>query len=339
MDDVEGHLGTDLWRWHPGDLDVESIPSVNCDLELPGRWAGTLMKSLIWIAAHWPSRPHGLRFLASCANHHLSFLFPIVVVTQVQRFNRVGSVPGPQAFALAAFALVTLAVAALSLPSGPGNYNLLWLSLGACQALSFLSLTRPLKESMFLGVVMTAVAWTLTSQGSWLPNPDYVAAIFAPAITMALAALARHTVDQVTFQIWQAEESLARDAAGETAESDFATALQTRLLPQRAEIAEFLKEVTADPLSPEHPWVRHKAAQLERNTRELLLSPRTELSQATAALRRVGWTVTVRSSNDLPSQPEHQLAQAIEQLGSGKVTPAAVTLTATDQGDLAGVCW
>ncbi len=342
MDDVEGTsrvdsisgVGTQVTlTWNP-------IPERQLRPGTAGQGgAGTLMKSLIWIATPLAlTAPWFAIFLAGQLRWPitvtvLSFLFPIVVVTQVQRFNRVGSVPGPQAFALAAFALVTFAVAALALPSGPGNYNLLWLSLGACQALSFLSLTRPLKESMLLGVAMTAVAWTLTSQGSWLPNPDYVAAIFAPAITMALAALARHTVDQVTFQIWQAEESLARDAAGETAESDFVTALHTRLLPQRVEIAEFLKEVTADPLSPEHPWVRHKAAQLERNTRELLLSPRTELSQATAALRRVGWTVTVRSSNDLPSQPEHQLAQAIEQLGSGKVTPGAVTLTATDQGD------
>ena len=82
--------------------------------------AGTVMKSLIWIATPLAlTAPWFAIFLAGQLRWPitvtvLSFLFPIVVVTQVQRFNRVGSVPGPQAFALAAFALVTLAVAALT---------------------------------------------------------------------------------------------------------------------------------------------------------------------------------------------------------------------------------
>mgnify|MGYP000934354658 CR=1 FL=1 len=272
--------------------------------------------------------PHPIALIA------MSALLPLVGWFTIRVGVRNAGLSWVQAAAVIGFAVVCAAVGGWSLPTEQSNFNLYWLAFGSSVLIAILSFLRPLRDCFILGGLLFLVIWSFTSwaEGTWF-NTAYTNALLAPA-TMTLPALAvRFAIDQSTWDILRSDVASAQAAAASLAEGEFSHELRTRLNPLRLPLETFLADIVANPESVSDPVVRRRAASLERDTRELLMSSQTGLLQRISHLRSEGWTVTLRATQGLPVSVESVAIEALRLLSAAATAPRSVTVTAAELDD------
>ncbi len=264
----------------------------------------------------------------------LSVAQPVVQYAAVRRGLSRGQLSAVESWALAGFATLSCLIGGLALPQGPGGFNLYWLALSASLGISVLSLFRPLRESLILGFVLTGVVWATTARLSdgWF-NSDYAPAFGTTILMSVVAWIVARTLARMSFDILSAEEASAQASASAVAATEFEHELRDRLRPHQDQLMAFLDQVARDPQAVTLVGVRREAAELERTTRESMLSSRTPLLSEVARLRENGWTVTLRATSGLPVAVEQRAVDALTELAERFPSPCVITLTAAELGD------
>ncbi len=240
-----------------------------------------------------------------------------------------------QSVALGLFAWACTIVNVLLLPVDSVHPRLLWLVIMATGLPSVISLFRPLKEAVIVGVgisVLTLITLLVCQPNA--PLAPNTTVLMSPLITIGIAFVVRRLVDRCAFEIWTNEERLRDATSGLNGGEYFTTRLEQRLLGSKSMLVEFLDHVVAHPSTLEDEATREQADRLERGLRDVIaLSVDPALGSALTRLRLGGWTLRSRWGEQVPSTIQQGMAQALDHLPATAPThegiAPSITLTAT----------
>lgn len=204
----------------------------------------------------------------------------------------------------------------LLLPADLAPPRLLWLAVTVTGLPAILTLFRPLRESVVvgLGVCLVTLAALLITRPS-APLVPILPILLTPVFTVGVAIGVRRLIDRCAFEIWSQEKAARDDGPSPTESRAFRAHLDERLGGCRPELTTFLDAIAADAAVLELPATRQRAEHLEATLRSRI-SPTIDsaFAQALAALAAGGWAVRSRLSADPPPAVQQSLAMALAAL-------------------------